>query len=88
MLGSLSTYGSVTGKTAPRAACLKDVISAFWAFGLKKTTKSSEVFHDGTGCDKRLWPHRQEYHRASLDDKEIDFVVINDVTDATTLATY
>ncbi len=36
VLGSLSTYGSVTGKTAPGQLCLKDVISAFRAFGLKK----------------------------------------------------
>ena len=36
VLGSLSTYGSATGKTAPGQLCLKDVISAFRAFGLKK----------------------------------------------------
>ncbi|MBI5236658.1 MAG: type I 3-dehydroquinate dehydratase [Deltaproteobacteria bacterium] len=35
-LGSLAAYGSVTGKTAPGQLCLKDVVSAFRAFGLKK----------------------------------------------------
>lgn len=36
-LGSLVAYGATTGKTAPGQLCVKDVISAFRAFGLKSS---------------------------------------------------